>query len=269
MKRGLSSGECPEMASEEVILDVHREYLEAGAHFITTNTFGGTSIKLKNYGLEEKAFEINHRNAALAREAAKGRECFVMGDIGPTGEFVEPYGIMTFDQFYGTFSEQVKGLAEGGADLIIIETMMDLQETKAAIKAAKDNSNLAIFACMTFNNSPKGFRSLTGVDPATAVSEMLEAGADVVGSNCSLVPVEIADLIKKMRAATDRPLIAQPNAGQPVIIDGKTTYDMGDNVEEEVASIIASGANIVGGCCGTDPDFIRMLRGLIDNHNGE
>ena len=267
MNKGLKSGECPELASEAALKAVHREYLEAGAQILTTNTFGGTAIKLKNYGLASKALEINERNTALAREIAAGNECFVAGDIGPTGEFIEPFGTMSFEEFHEAFSEQIQGLVKGGADLLIIETMMDLHEAKAAVKASKEHSDLAVIACMTFNKTPQGFRSLTGVDPVTAAKELEAAGADIIGSNCSLVPAEMAELIAVLRQATTLPVIATPNAGQPIVVNGEFTYKLSDTVEKDIETIVRNGANIVGGCCGTTPDFIRMTRGIIDRIN--
>jgi len=267
MKRGIPAGACLEMAEPEIIMAIHREYVEAGAQFITTNTFGGSRIKLNNFGLADKVLEINKRNTRLAREAAPDAEYFVVGDIGPTGEFIEPFGNVTFEQLYDVFSEQVEGLVDGGADAIIIETMIALDELLAAIKAAREHSDLPIIACMTFNKSNDEFRTMGGVDVPTAVKAMSEAGADVVGTNCTLTPAEMVGLVKKFRSLTDLPIIAEPNAGQPKLVDGQTVYDIGEHVEESLVKIIHNGANLVGGCCGTTPEYIRTLRQLIDDYN--
>lgn len=269
MKRGIPAGTCLEMVDPEIIKSVHREYVEAGAQFITTNTFGGSRIKLRNFGFADKVIEINKRNTMLAREAAPNADYFVVGDIGPTGEFVEPFGNATPEQFYEVFSEQVQGLVEGGADAIIIETMLTLEELLSAIKAVRDHSDLPVIACMTFNKSDGEFRTMGGVDVPTAVKAMSEAGADVIGANCTLTPAEMVGLVKKFRAFTDLPIIAEPNAGQPKLVDGQTVYEIGENVEESLREIIESGANLVGGCCGTTPEYIRTLRRIIDDYNAK
>lgn len=266
-KQGIQPGSCPELSAPEIIKSIHRQYVEAGAQFVTTNTFGANRLKLAKFNLEDKVLEINKRNTILAREAAPEVSYYVVGDIGPTGEFIEPFGNCSFEQFYDVFSEQVEALVIGGADALIIETMSSLEEVQAAIKAAKENSDLLVIACMTFNKTPLGFRTLTGVTVPAAVNCMLESGADVIGSNCSLVPAEMAGLIKEFRSQTEQLLIAQPNAGQPKLVNGLTVYELGPDVEKHLTNIIKNGANIVGGCCGTDPDYIRLLRRIIDLHN--
>lgn len=265
MKEGLKVGKCPENVSKEAMIKIHRAYIEAGAQFITTNTFGGSRTKLRKYGLADKVSEINRKNAGAAREAAEEHdEVFVAGDIGPTGEFIEPYGDFTREDFEEVFSEQARALAEGGADIIIIETMTSLEEIEAAISSAK-KTGLPVIACMTFSQTPNGeYRTMMGVSVSDAIETMEKAGADVLGTNCTLTPPEIIPLVKEMRSLTDRPILAQPNAGQPRVVDGKTVYETIPDIEQNLREIIEAGVDIAGGCCGTDPDYIRTLRGIID-----
>ena len=267
MRLGMKVGECPEMVDEAIMEQVHNAYITAGAQFITTNTFGGSRPKLAKFGLGDRVTEINRRNAAIAKRTATGRGVYVAGDIGPTGEFIQPYGDFTKGQFEEVFSEQAKALAEGGADLIIIETMSAIEELTAAIRAVKSSTTLPVIACMTFDKTPNGYRTMMGITPQQAVGAMHESGADVVGTNCTLTPPEIVDLAKELRSLTERPILAQPNAGQPHLVDGKTTYAPIPNLEESLRQIIQAGTDIVGGCCGTDPEYIRLLRSLIDEAN--
>ncbi len=267
MRLGLQAGQCPEMVDEGTMAQVHNAYIEAGAQFITTNTFGGSRPKLTKFGLGERVAEINRRNTAAAKHAASGKGVYVAGDIGPTGEFIEPYGNFTGEQFEDVFAEQAKALAEGGADIIIIETMSAIEEMQSALKAAKASTSLSVIACMTFNKTPKGYRTMMGVTPEDAVRAMHEGGADVVGTNCTLSPPDTIDLARELRALTNRPLLVQPNAGQPHLTNGKTTYAPIPDLENCLRQIIEAGTDIVGGCCGTDPEYIRLLRSLIDEAN--
>ncbi len=266
MKSDLTAGACPETAEPEIIKTIHRTYVGAGAQFVTTNTFGGTRVKLKNFGLEDRVEEINSRNARLAREAAPQKEYFVAGDIGPTGEFIEPFGSMTFDQFRDAFSEQAKGLLHGGVDLVIIETMMSLDELLAAVEAVNALTDLPLIACMTFNRTAQGFRTMTGVEVKKAVAELQTAGVDIVGSNCTLAPADMADLVKEFDQETHLPIIAQPNA-KAELIEGETVYSIGEDVEGRIRAIIENGASIVGGCCGTTPEYIATMRAIVDSYN--
>jgi 5-methyltetrahydrofolate--homocysteine methyltransferase len=259
---------CPENVAPEITRRVHESYRASGAQFLTTNTFGANRLKLANYGLHESAREINRRNTLIAKEVCHG-DCFVAGDIGPTGQFVKPYGELEFEELYAAFKEQVEGLVEGGADAIIIETMLATEEVVAAIKAAKDTCSLPVFAGMSFEKKPQGFRTLMGVNVEAAAKAMTEAGADVIGSNCSLGPVEMPALIREFRHYSKLPLIAQPNAGAPKVVEGRTTYPEIPDVEQYLRALIAAGAQIVGGCCGTTPDFIRRLRTIVDEYNAK
>jgi 5-methyltetrahydrofolate--homocysteine methyltransferase len=257
---------CPENVDPALIRRVHESYRDSGAQFITTNTFGANRLKLANYGLEGSVREINRRNARIATDVCQNG-CFVAGDIGPTGQFLKPYGEFEFEEFYAVFKEQVEALVEGGADLIIVETMLATEEVAAAIKAAKDSCSLPVFACMTFEKKPQGFRTLMGISVEAAVKAMSEAGADVIGSNCSLSPADMPALIREFHQHSKLPLLAEPNAGPPKLVDGRTIYGENDYSERDMQGLIDGGARLVGGCCGTTPDYIRRLRAVVDAHN--
>lgn len=263
---GLKSGACPDAADEEMIRRVHRDYLTSGAQFITTNTFGATRPKLAKYRMGDAVRELNVRNARLAR-GLQEEQYFVAGDIGPTGELIEPYGELTYDDFFSIFREQVEALASGGVDLIIVETMVSSDEVRAAIQAAKLHTELPVIACMTFDQTPHGFVTTMGVTVDRAVQVMEEAGADVIGTNCSLDPTQMPGLVSEFGRYTKKPLIAQPNAGLPKLVNFETHYEPVRNLELHLQELVQAGANVIGGCCGTDPPYIVRLRKVIDQAN--
>lgn len=259
---------CPEAAPPEIITRIHRDYLDAGAEFLTTNTFGGTRHKLDNFGLGARAAELNRRNARLAREAGEGtgKKFYVVGDIGPTGLMPEPYGETPPEEFYALFREQAEALLQGGADLFIVETMSAPEELEAGVRAVRDAAPGAlVIGSMTFQAGPGGFRTLMGTSPAEAVRLMRDAGCDVVGSNCTNGPGAFAALVGELAAAAGAmPVLAEPNAGQPRIESGRTVYALEEGWERDVEAIIAAGARLVGGCCGTDERFVRGVRTIVD-----
>jgi 5-methyltetrahydrofolate--homocysteine methyltransferase len=267
-KLGYEGKGAPENVDAEITRKVHEAYASAGAEFLTTNTFGGTSLKLANYNLQGSAYKLNRRNATIARKVCGGN-CYVAGDVGPTGQFLKPYGSLDYEELYSTFKEQVAGLVEGGADLILIETMQSKEEVIAAIKAAKNGCSLPVFACVTFEKRPKGFLTLMGVSVESAVKAMTDAGADVVGTNCTLNPIDMPALVEEFTKHTELPIIAQPNAGQPKAKNGKIFYEEIPEAERYMRALIEAGASIVGGCCGTDPDYIRRLRKIVDEYNSK
>ncbi|MBI3755605.1 MAG: homocysteine S-methyltransferase family protein, partial [Deltaproteobacteria bacterium] len=257
-KLGLKPGGCPDelnITNPEMIKEVHKGYINAGSDVVTTATFGANKIKLKEYNLEGKLGEINLKAAKNAREAV-GRDNFVAGGLGPTGKFLEPIGDLTFDEAAGIFSEQINALKEGGVDLIIIETMMDIREMKAAIIAAKA-SGLPVAATMTFDET---MRTVLGTPPQVFAIVAEGLGCDAIGANCSLGIEGIYRAVEAMSKVTTLPLIAQPNAGIPYLKDGKTIFPaMPEEMAAYVPKLLDAGVRIIGGCCGTTPEHIKEL----------
>ncbi|MEW8998078.1 MAG: homocysteine S-methyltransferase family protein [Thermoanaerobacter sp.] len=262
--RGLKTGECPEymnITHPEVVFDIHRSYIEAGADVIETNTFGANRIKLAKYGLENEVFNIVTQAVKIAKKASKDKP--VALSIGPIGELLTPYEDMTFDEAYDVFKEVVIAAERAGADIVLIETMSDMLEAKAAILAAKENSSMKVICTMTFQEDG---RTLMGSDPITVVVSLQGLGLDAIGVNCSTGPDKMVSVVEKMSQVSRIPIIAQPNAGMPVIRDGKTVYDL---KPEEFASffpsLVEKGASIVGGCCGTTPQYIKLVKEAVKN----
>jgi len=260
---GLPRGACPDewnLSHPEKVRDCHRAYFAAGADVVETNTFGATRTRLKDYGLQDQVEEINIRGARLAREAAAGEGRLVAGSIGPSGKFLQPFGELTFDQAYEIFKEQAQALIKGGVDLLIIETMVDLQEMRAALLAARDVSQVPIIAQMSFTQDG---RTVTGTDPVTALSVLSAMGADVVGANCMIGPAEMLPVFERLASTTDHPLSAQPNAGMPQLVGpgGDETVFPGtpELIAEYGKKFVLAGANIVGSCCGTTPEHTKAM----------
>ncbi|HOM40555.1 MAG TPA: homocysteine S-methyltransferase family protein [Bacteroidales bacterium] len=262
-QKGLQPGECPELwnlTRRDDVLDIARSYIEAGADIIETNSFGGSRIKLSQYGLDDKASLINETAASISREAA-GPDRHVAGSIGPTGKILMT-GDITADELYEAFSEQATALEKGGADIIIIETMSDAEEAAIAVKAAKENTHCTVIATMTFNPAPDGtYYTIMGVTPADMIRILREAGADIIGSNCGNGTEVLTGVARAIREA-DRevPLIIQPNAGVPQLIDGKTIFPESPEIMSSfVPELVNLGVNIIGGCCGTTPEHIKAI----------
>jgi 5-methyltetrahydrofolate--homocysteine methyltransferase len=253
---GLAPGQSPEtfgLKNPQAIARVHSEYLEAGATALTTNTFGATRYKL-DAGVDTTDF--NRRMAEVAREVA-GDRAWVVGTAGPTGEMLAPLGDARFPDLVRAYREQVKGLAEGGADLILAETHFDLSEARAVVIAAREECDLPVAVSMTFENGT----SLTGTDPLTFVDTMQNMGVDIIGTNCSAGPAQFKDVINRMLIRLKTPLLVEPNAGLPELEDGETVFRMGPEEFSELTGIFPDmGASLVGGCCGTSPAHIRLLK---------
>jgi len=267
IEKGMPEGECPDywgIKNFKVLRSIHDEYINSGADMVITNTFGANWIKLKKYGLEKKLDEINRTAVEVARESAAGRS-YVLGEIGPTGEYLAPIGSIQLEEMFRVFVDQVKSLEESGVDAIILNTFSDIGELKVAIKAVKDNSKLPLIASMTFQRLDiKGFRTTSGITIAQFVSEGLLAGSDIIGANCSVIGSDIADIVSEIRALEPVYIIAAPNAGMPRLDNGKTLYDESpDSFAKNIPKIIDAGANIIGGCCGTTPEHIRKIREFL------
>lgn len=258
-KKGLPAGVCPEiwcLENPAVLRDVHASYQKAGAQVVYTCTFGANRFKLKQYGVKKDVYSVNLELAQLAKQAC-GKKALVAGDIGPTGLFIEPFGPLTFEEAVDAFREQARGLIDGGCDLIVIETMIDIQETRAALLAVKELSDIFTMASMTFE---KDGHTLGGTPPAAALITLQSLGADAVGCNCSAGPEQMVEFIAAMKPYATVPLLAKPNAGMPRLEGLKTVFDMDAKAFAAFArKLTAAGANLLGGCCGTTPDHIAAL----------
>jgi 5-methyltetrahydrofolate--homocysteine methyltransferase len=267
MERGLEPGQPPEafnLTRVDILEAVAREYVEAGADIVQTNTFGGTRVKLDAYALGSKVEEIN-RNAVLAVKKAVGDAVYVYGSCGPTGQFLKPYGDIELDEMYEIFAEQIGILCSAGVDVICVETMTDLNEATCAVKAAKATAAIPVMTTMTFGQTPKGFYTIMGVTIEQAAKALKDAGADIVGSNCGNGIDKMVAIAREFMQYTTLPVAIQANAGIPELIDDQTVFpETPDFMAERVVDLLASGVSIIGGCCGTTPAHIRALRKAVD-----
>jgi len=261
-KLGLAVGEAPEkwnLANPDVVHSVAAAYVEAGSDIILTNTFGGSRYKLEKADLGDKVAEVNHVGAQISKDAAVDK-ALIFASVGPTGEFMVPLGTVSEQEMVACFAEQVIALADGGADAILIETLSDLGEAKAALRAVRESTDLSAVVSMTFEQGARGFATMMGVKPQQAAQELTDAGADIVGANCGGGIEQIIQVITQMRPATDLPLWAKPNAGLPELVDGETVF--GETPEQMAAhfpALVEAGAQIIGGCCGTTPAHIKLF----------
>ncbi|MBD5478793.1 MAG: dihydropteroate synthase [Lachnospiraceae bacterium] len=270
MKAGMPAGVCPEewiLENEEVFLALQKGYVEAGSHILYAPTFTANRIKLKEYGLQDRLQEMTNRLVSLSKQAAGGR-ALIAGDITMTGEQLAPMGKMDFEELVDIYKEQIVALLEAGVDLLVVETMMSLQEARAALIAAKETCGLPVMVTMTFE---KDGRTLYGTDALTAAVVLASLGADAVGANCSTGPAAMCDVIRAMAEAVQIPVIAKPNAGLPFVDgDGRTCYDMqAEDFAEEMKLLLDAGASILGGCCGTTPAYIKELRDKLGTARGK
>lgn len=258
-KAGMPTGVCPELwiiEHREILIKLQRDFKKAGTNIVYAPTFSGNRVKLAEYGLEERLDEINKTLVQISREAV-GQDCLVAGDMTMTGESLAPIGSMTLERLVDIYKEQATSLYEAGVDLFVIETMMSLAETRAAVLAIKEICDLPIIASMSFEEDG---RTLYGTSPAAAVTVLQSLGVDVIGVNCSTGPEEMIEIIKQMRLYSKIPILAKPNAGLPVLKDGRTVYEMTPQQFAGYAKdLVESGASFLGGCCGTTPAHIRKL----------
>ncbi len=273
IKRGAEPGKCNEylnVESPDIVMSIHRAYSKAGSEAVITNTFGANRYALGRVGYGDYVMEMNLAAARLARQAV-GEEMYVLGDIGPSGDFLEPLGNLKAQELREAFSTQAEALRAGGVDGFIIETMTALDEAEIAVQAVKSAADgLPVFASMAFDKAGDDFRTMMGVDVSSAVEMMVSLRVDAVGFNCGTVSLdEYVELAGRYVAAVratgrDVPVLAEPNAGRPELVEGKTVYKV---TAEEFASaaekIVAAGITIIGGCCGTGPAHIKAVAALL------
>ncbi len=268
IKKGLDPGACPEswnIQHPDKVQAIAEAYLRAGANMVETNSFGGSRIKLQNHGLHEQVEEINQTAARLSRLAA-GPDRHVLGSVGPTGKILLT-GETSPEELYDIFREQVTALEKGGADVIIVETMSDLEEAGIAIRAAKENTLCEVVCTMTFEITRSGdFRTIMGISPAEIPEMLREAGADIIGSNCGNGTEQMLSILRELRSADpDIPVMIQPNAGVPKYEKGETVYsETPAMMASFMPDMIRNGVSILGGCCGTTPGHIEKIAEAVN-----
>ena len=265
MLKGMTSKHCPEqwiLQHPDALIELQKKYVDAGSNIVYAPTFTANRIKLEEYGLANDIQRINHELVALSKKAV-GNKAYVAGDITMTGKQLAPMGTLDFEELVTVYKEQIGYLVEAGVDLLVVETMMSLQETRAAVIAAKEVCDLPIMATLTFESDR---RTLYGTDPKTAAITLEALGVDALGANCSSGPKEMAMIVREMAEVTSVPIIAKPNAGMPKLnSDGTTGYDMSpDEFAKEMVTVLEAGASILGGCCGTNPEYINQIANLVN-----
>lgn len=260
-ERGLEPGVPAEdwnLTNPDGVARLHEEYAEAGAQILTTNTFGGTGLRLDGHGLGEQVHEVNRAGAAIARAVADRHGILVAGDVGPTGELLEPLGALSFDDAVAAFATQIAGLVEGGADLILIETMSDLEEARAAVTAAGEVApELPVVATFSFDTN---LRTMMGLSPSAAVAAI--EGVDAIGANCGRGPDEMIQIAGQLGAARENDvlLVAQSNAGLPQVSGDGFAYTVGpDAMGDHAVELREAGIDVIGACCGSSPEHIRAM----------
>jgi 5-methyltetrahydrofolate--homocysteine methyltransferase len=264
-KRGLMSRGRNNIDAPQEVLKIHRDYANCGCDVLTTNTLTMNRIYIETHNVGVSVREVNRAGAELARQAA-GEKLYVLGNISSTGQLLEPYGDYTKEQFYNAFKEQADVLAEAGVDGFIIETMFDLHEALCALGACKDNFRLPVIVSMAFKTEANGGRTIMGNSAQDCAKMLTDAGADVIGANCGDVdPAQMAVIVSLLRSATKLPILAQPNAGKPRLIDNETVFEMSPGeFAAGIGECIRAGAKLVGGCCGTTPEHIGAVADMLD-----
>ncbi len=267
---GLEPGGCPEelnATQPDLIKQMAADYFQAGARMVLTTSFGGSPFMLKKYGYDGQTAELNRLAAQHARSQAPPGH-YAVGSVGPTGELLKPLGEVSETEMLDGFVQQITGLADGGADAVVIETMFALEEATLAIRAAKENTDLAVMATMTFDKGPRGFFTMMGVTPERAAAELREAGADVIGTNCGNGVEAMVEIARQMREADDGHMLVHSNAGIPAIRKGQIVYpETPEFMAPHFVSLADLGVNVVGGCCGTTPGHITALSNALREHN--
>ena len=262
-RKGLEIGECPEewnINHPDLVEEVARDFIEAGSRLIKTNSFGGSRFKLEQYGLGERTREINRLAGELSRKAA-GEDVLVMGSIGPTGKMLIT-GEVSEDDLYEAFKQQATALEEGGVDVILVETMSDLEEARLAVQAASDNTRCEIACTMTFEKTVDGdYKTMMGIAPAQMFPTLLDAGATFIGTNCGNGIQRMVEVVGEIRAVnTEIPVVVHANAGMPVYEEGKTIFpETPEEMAGYVPQLVEAGANVIGGCCGTTPEHVKKI----------
>lgn len=268
-RRGMPTGVCPEeynISHPEIVQGIYRDYFRAGSDIVETNTFGANRSRLAPHDFQHRVGEFCKRSAQLAREVCP-KDGYVAGSIGPLGDILQPLGPRSVQDAYDLFAEQAEALAEGSVDVVFVETMMAAEEAEIAIKAAKEKTGLPVAGTMTFEMGKAGLRTMWGIDVKTAVERLTNAGADLIGSNCGSGFDDMIAIVGEMRPLTNLPIIAQANAGIPQWVGGKSVYSETPEFTRPKAEILlGQGVNVLGGCCGTTPEHIAMMRRLIDSH---
>jgi 5-methyltetrahydrofolate--homocysteine methyltransferase len=264
----LQAGECPEfwcVERPDDVFEIAKNYIDAGSDMVEADSFGGSRFKLEHYGLADRAVEINKAAAAISRKAA-GEDKWVIASIGPTGKMLVT-GDVTEDELYNAFKEQAVALAEGGADAICVETMSAIDEAQLAIRAVKEHTDCEIICTFTFELKRSGkYRSMMGASPVDAAKAAIEAGADIIGTNCGNGFERMIDIVKEIRTAvSDTPILVHANAGLPQFVDGKDVFpETPEQMAALVPAIVEAGANIIGGCCGTTPAHITAIKKAVE-----
>jgi 5-methyltetrahydrofolate--homocysteine methyltransferase len=271
MARGLEPGTSPEILNienPEMIVEVAALYVDSGADLITTNTFGGSSIKLRDSSLDERTEEINAAAVEVIKPAVRGR-AYVSASVGPTGKMLVPYGEIRPEEASEAFHRQIGAMIDAGADVVCIETMFDLAEARLAIQAARSHSSdLPIIATMTFDKTPRGYFTIMGNSIEQACGELTEAGADIVGSNCGNGIEKMVEIAEDFVRSSSVPVVIQSNAGIPETHGLDLVYpESPEFMAERVGRLVDLGVGIIGGCCGTGPEHIRAFRAVIDRHS--
>ncbi|MBT3252141.1 MAG: methionine synthase [Candidatus Marinimicrobia bacterium] len=269
-KAGLKSGECPELLNlekPEIPADVARQYFNAGSHIIFTNTFGASPVKLADFGLADKAVEINSEAVRIVRKVV-GDKAFIAGSCGPSGKMLQPYGESKPDELFSSFKIQAEALINAGADIICIETMSDIQEALLALKATRSiSASFPVMVTLTYDKTARGFYTYMGIDIDSTIKKLENEGVDVIGSNCGNGFENMVEIAKQFKKLTSIPLLIQANAGQPRLTVDELVYDeTPDYFAENARKLIDLGVSIIGGCCGTTPAHISAIRQVIDTY---